>query len=137
MQRPQALLKKHSMLGVSPVEIESAMHEKVKQYFASTPESRRKILQVIHTLIVEAFPEVTLDMKYKMPTYHQADGWVAIANQKNYVSLYTCGYHHIKDFKERHPAIKTGKGCINFKETDVLPKNDLKQVISHAMLQVK
>jgi len=40
---------------------------------------------------------------------HVGDGWVAIANQKHYVSLYTCGYHHIERFKQRCPRIKTGK----------------------------
>jgi len=48
-------------------------------------------------------------MKYKMPTYQVGDGWVAIANQKNYISLYTCGYHHIVGFKNNNPGIKTGK----------------------------
>lgn len=71
--------------------------------------------------------------KYRMPTYQYGEGWVAIANQKNYISLYTCGYHHIESFKQKHPGIKTGKGCINFKDKDSLPIQDLKAVVRHAI----
>jgi len=72
-------------------------------------------------------------MKYNMPTYRPGDGRVAIANQKSYVSLYTCGYHHIAKFKEKHPEINTGKGCINFTEKDELPLNDIGLVVQHAI----
>ena len=68
-----------------------------------------------------------------MPTYRAKDGWVALANQKNYVSLYTCGSHHLVEFKKKHPDIKTGKGCINFKETDPIPVAAMKKVITHAI----
>ena len=61
------------------------------------------------------------------------DGWVAIANQKHYVSLYTCGYHHIEDFKNAYPKVRTGKGCINFREKDELPLDALADVVRHAI----
>ncbi len=72
-------------------------------------------------------------MKYKMPTYSVGNGWVAIANQKHYISLYTCGYHHIQAFRENHPKIRTGKGCINLRDNDVFPLEDLSEVIRHAI----
>lgn len=72
-------------------------------------------------------------MKFRMPTYTVGAGWVALANQKNYISLYTCGYHHIEGFKVKHPEIKTGKGCINFRDKDELPINDICEVIQHAV----
>jgi len=90
-------------------------------------------VDTLHQLIVDLHPTAIVDMKYKMPTYQIGDEWVAIANQKNYVSLYTCEYQHIAAFKEKHPKIKTGKGCINFKPDDVLPIKDLKAVIKHAI----
>jgi len=76
-------------------------------------------------------------MSYRMPTYKVKDGWVAIANQKRYVSLYTCGAHHIAGFKEKYPGIRTGKGCINFKATDQIPVAAVKAVIKHAIEQSK
>ena len=68
---------------------------------------------------------VIVDMKYKMPTYSVDDGWVAMASQKNYLSFYTCSFDHIAAFKDRHPKIKTGKGCINFKDSDPLQISDI------------
>ncbi|MEX0321184.1 MAG: iron chaperone [Puniceicoccaceae bacterium] len=113
------------------------MNKEVNEYFEAVPDSRRPGFISLHDSILEEFPDATVDMKYRMPTYSYNEGWVAIANQKNYMSLYTCGYHHIKEFKETYPKIKTGKGCINFKEKDILPLADIKKVIRHAILHPK
>ena len=72
-------------------------------------------------------------MKYKMPTFELDGGWIAIANQKNYVSLYTCARQHIEPFLEKYPKIKAGAGCINFKDKDVFDLADLVPVIKSAM----
>ena len=109
----------------------------VKKYFAAVPEGRRARIEALHELIVGLFPDVHIDMKYKMPTYRSGDGWVAIANQKDYVSLYTCGYHHIEAFKMNNPEIKTGKGCLNFRDRDELPLADIKRVVKHAITRPK
>ena len=113
------------------------MNRQVKAYFSRAPEKRKAHLMALHELIVGLFPSATIDMKYKMPTYQFGEGWVAVANQKSYVSLYTCGPAHIAKFKEKYPKFKTGKGCINFKESDSLPLADLKSVVRHAILHPK
>ncbi len=94
-------------------------------------------METLHALILRCFPQAVVDMKYRMPTYACGEGWVAIANQKNYVSLYTCSAAHIAKFKARHPQFKTGKGCINFREQDAIPESDVEGVIRHAMLEPK
>lgn len=109
------------------------MNKDVASYFSSIPQNRKAKIDALHALILDLFPKAIVNMKYRMPTYQHGDGWVAIANQKNYVSLYTCGYHHIESFKQRHPQIKTGKGCINFRDRDGLPIDDLKAVVAHAI----
>lgn len=109
----------------------------VQEYFASIPDDRRQLLEDLHRIVVGLYPEVEVSMKFKMPTYQVGEGWVAIANQKHYLSLYTCGYNHIARFKEKHPEIRTGKGCINFKPTINLPVSDISEVISHAIRNPK
>ncbi len=109
------------------------MNDEVERYFAAVPEDRRALLDALHRLIIGAYPDAQIDMKYRMPTYQVSDGWVALANQKRYVSLYTCGAHHLAQFKDKHPAIKTGKGCINFRPGDELPLADVEQVVRHAI----
>jgi uncharacterized protein YdhG (YjbR/CyaY superfamily) len=106
----------------------------VEKYFEEVPDSRKPLVQKLHSLVIERFPNAELTMKYKMPTYSHGEGWVAIANQKNYVSLYTCSALHLAGFKQAFPGYKTGKGCINFRERQEIPEAAVTQVIEHAML---
>jgi len=109
------------------------MDKSVERYLADIPDDRRDVIDALHRLIVDLFPQATVDMKHRMPTYSVGEGWVALANQKRYVSLYTCGAHHLVRFKAKHPKIKTGTGCINLKPADPLPLDDLSEVIRHAI----
>jgi uncharacterized protein YdhG (YjbR/CyaY superfamily) len=113
------------------------MDTKIQAYFDAVPASRKVIIEKLHSLVMQNFPDAALDMQYSMPTYKYGGGWVALANQKAYVSLYTCSAAHLASFRKRHPQIKTGKGCINFRERDEIPEQDVAQVIRHAMLQPK
>ena len=113
------------------------MNKALLAYFESVPEFRRSRLTALHGLITTLFPEAVVGMGYRMPTYRAGEGWVAIANQKNYVSLYTCSASHITAFRDKHPRFKTGKGCINFRDSDDLPLQDLTEVIVHAIRHPK
>jgi uncharacterized protein YdhG (YjbR/CyaY superfamily) len=73
-----------------------------------------------------------------MPTFeHPGGGWVAIANQKHYVSLYTCSAEHLEAFRQQHPEIRTGKGCINFRDRDEVPMDAAAEVVRRAMEMAK
>ena len=102
-------------------------------YLAKATDVRRERLLSIMDLIKALYPDAKESMKYKMPTYTTESGWVAVANQKSYVSLYTCAEEHLVSFKKLHPGIKTGKGCINFRDKDAIPLEDLKSVIRSAI----
>lgn len=99
------------------------------------PENRKRIFGRLQSLISELYPESSLSMWWRMPTWKSEKGWVSLANQKNYVSLYTNGARNLSEFKAAHPEIKTGTGCINFREKDTIPEEAVKQVIRHAMEQ--
>lgn len=105
----------------------------VQRYFDAVPEQRKALVRKLHGLIVDMYPDARVDMSYRMPTYKAKGGWVAVANQKAYVSLYTCGAHHIAAFKEKYPGIRTGKGCINLKVGDRVSSAELRKVIRHAI----
>jgi len=76
-------------------------------------------------------------MKYKMPSYEYKAGWVSVANQKHYISLYTCSAQHLLTFKQKHPTINTGKGCINFRDNDDIVLKDIRPFIRSAMEHMK
>jgi uncharacterized protein YdhG (YjbR/CyaY superfamily) len=109
------------------------MNDGVENYLSALPEGRRQLLGSILELALTRYPKATLSMRYKMPTVDCGAGWVAVASQKHYVSLYTCGAAHLEGFKAKHPNIKTGKGCINLKPDAPAPLDDLLQVIEHAI----
>jgi uncharacterized protein YdhG (YjbR/CyaY superfamily) len=113
------------------------MDQAVTDYLDAVPASRKEKIDTLHRLILECFPTATVDMQYKMPTYKHGEGWVALANQKSYVSLYTCSALHLEDFRQRCPDIKTGKGCINFRQKDEIPEDAVRSVIEHAILHPK
>jgi uncharacterized protein YdhG (YjbR/CyaY superfamily) len=105
----------------------------VKRYLAAVPDNRKPLVERLHGLIVGLYPEAAIDMSYRIPTYKVGQGWVALANQKRYVSLYTCGAHHLAEFKKKYPRIKTGTGCINFRLADEFTDTAIEQVIEHAI----
>lgn len=105
----------------------------VQEYIESLPEKRKERILQIRNLILSLYPEIEENMKYRMPTYTTSTGWVSVASQKSYISLYTCNASHIKRFKERYPEIKTGKGCINFRDNDSFPLEEIGEVLKKAV----
>ena len=87
----------------------------------------------IHNLIMRLYPEASVDMGYSMPSYRIGDAWVALANQKHYISFYTCSASHLESYTQKYPQQKTGKGCINFRDSDQIHYDDLELVIRHAI----
>ncbi len=104
----------------------------VQSYLDTIPQSRRARFDLLRELIRTRHPEA-VSLCAIMPTYENGAGWVVIANQELYLSVYTCSAGHIASFKQRHPKIKTGKGCINFRESDPIPRRDLEDVIHSAL----
>ena len=112
--------------------------QEIGDYLSGVPAERIERLTLLMQLIRDLYPDARESMRFKMPTYeYEVDGrkkgWVAVANQKHYVSLYTCAAQHLELFKQKHPQVKTGKGCINFQDKDKIPLDDLIPVINSAM----
>ncbi len=108
---------------------------KTEQYFEEMPEDRRHKAMAVHRLVLELFPESRVSMKYRMPTYESESGWFSIGNQKNYWSIYTCSTEKNEGYLEKHPDMKHGKGCINFRKKDDVDLKLLKLVIQKALLK--
>ena len=102
-------------------------------YLATVPEHRQERFRKLLSLMASLYPTAVTSMKHRMPTFSNGDGWVAVANQKSYISLYTCSAEHLVEFKQRFPAVRTGKGCVNIQDRDDFPLRELASVISSAM----
>ena len=111
----------------------NAMNKEVRRYADAIPEDRRPLFDKLHALILGLYPDAEVVMSYQIPTYRAKSGWAALGYWKAGVSLYTNGPHHIAEFKADHSAMKTGKGSINFKASDVVPAGARKKVIKHGI----
>lgn len=105
----------------------------LQDYLSTLPPARRARFDSIRALIRENYSGAVESMRYKMPTFEFRGGWIALANQKHYISVYTCMAPHIAEFRRRHPCIKTGTACINFRDRDEIPLPDLRRVIENAL----
>ena len=110
------------------------MHEEVRLYIDAVPEGK-PLFDQLHGLILALYPDAEVVIASQIPTYKvkSGEGEVALGYWKHGVSLYTGSSRLIKEFKEKHPAFKTGADSINFKVTDAVPAYDLKEIIKQAV----
>lgn len=118
-----------------------------QEYFDTLPESRKKILAFLDTFILENAPSLKPNFLYNMPGYgsfpyrnykKEILDWptIAIASQKNYVSIYICsiqnGEYVAEKYKNELGKVSVGKSCIRFKNVEDLHLDVLKKVIKIA-----
>ena len=75
-------------------------------------------------------------ISYRIPTYYVGRRRVYLGPWKEGVSLHATRGDLIEYFKQRHPAIKTGKGSLNFRLTDELPEADIRAFIKQACVRL-
>jgi hypothetical protein len=117
-----------------------------EQYFAMIEEPRKSQIQLLHNFITSTIPDqkpyiISGMIGYGSYQYKTASGkggdWciIALASQKNYISLYICpsdGKEYVPEkYTDRLPNADIGKSCIRFKKTGDI---DLK-VIKEAILE--
>ena len=98
----------------------------VERYYSSLPENRLNRVKKIRNSLLETCIGVKETFKYKMPTFEKDGNWVALANNKNYISVYFCSEDLILNIKKRYPELDTGKGCVRIKDNNKLPIDELK-----------
>lgn len=106
----------------------------VQGYLKNVPPER---LNVLFSRIRKRFPEATLSLRYRMPTFELGDAWIAVGNQKSYLSVYTCERAHIEPYLKVHPKTKVGTGCLNFPDNAQIDLEALDAVIDQALTAEK
>jgi uncharacterized protein YdhG (YjbR/CyaY superfamily) len=106
------------------------MDPAVQSYIETIPESHRPLFDRLQSLILGLYPNAEIVISYGIPTYKVGRRRVYLGLWKGGVSLHAVP---VEAFKQRHPAIKTGKGSLNFKVTDEVPEADVQAVIKQAM----
>jgi hypothetical protein len=115
-----------------------------QEYIAKIDEPRKSEIQKLHDLIREYAPKLEPFMisgmigygkyHYKYPSGREGD-WctIALASQKNYISVYVCvmnGEQYLAErYKSELPKASIGKSCIRFKKTVDIDLEILKEII--------
>jgi hypothetical protein len=119
----------------------------IKEYFAALPDERRSTLGFLHKFIQKTVPTLAPNFIYNMPGYgtfkyenHKKEiiDWpiIALASQKNYISLYVCaienGEYIAEKYKKTLGKVNVGKSCIRFKKIEDLNLKTLEKVLQLA-----
>ena len=105
----------------------------IENYYSDLPKDRMKRINKIRTVFLSSEIGISETFKYKMPTFEKDGNWVALANNKNYISVYFCSEELIKNIKKKYPDINTGKGCVRLRDNDKILLNELKKSFLTAM----
>ncbi len=125
-----------------------------EEYIAMLNEERREAIETLDTLIKDTVPELKRWFAYNMLGYGKFQytdykgnpgEWpiIAIASQKNYMSLYVCAIDpvekgkyiaevHVDDLYKDGVKPNVGKSCIRFKKLDDLNLDEVREVLKQA-----
>ncbi len=119
----------------------------VEEYLANVPEERKHIIEFMHDFIQKAAPGLEPHFAYNMLGYGKFPytdykkreiEWpiIALANQKQYVSVYICavdgGEYIAEKNKDKLGKVSVGKSCIRFKKLEDLDLDEMERVIKLA-----
>jgi uncharacterized protein YdhG (YjbR/CyaY superfamily) len=130
----------------------SAKATNVEEYLANVPEDRKDAINFLHQFIQKTVPGLKVHFAYNMLGYGkfkyidykgQENDWpiVALANQKNYISVYVCaidkeqGQYLAEEYKDRLGKVSVGKSCIRFNKLEKVNLDTLKEVLLKAEKQ--
>ncbi|MBP6945629.1 DUF1801 domain-containing protein [Patescibacteria group bacterium] len=119
----------------------------VAHYLAAVPADRKELMNFLHEFIQVSAPALKPHFASNMLGYgsfpyknykKENIEWpvIALANQKNYVSLYVCAVDHgtyiAEKFAKELGKVSVGKSCIRFKKIEDVHLPTLKKVIAFA-----
>ncbi len=112
------------------------MNKEIDTYIAKAEDARRDLMIKLQDMILDKYPTTETKISYGIPHYKLGSGWVFLGYWKQGVSIYTGIIPSLNEFKQKHPKIKMGKGCINLKLKDSIPWQDIAKVLDTAMMRM-
>ena len=125
----------------------SSKAKTVKEYIGLVPEGRKEAIVFLHTFIQKASPKFKPYFSHNMLGYgsfqyknrkKEVHEWpiVALANQKQYISIYVCsimnGTYAPEMYKKELGKVSVGKSCISLKKLEDIHLPTLKKVLKLA-----
>lgn len=78
------------------------------------------------------FPDAEQSLEYRMSTDRNGPSYVAWGDIAD-LSVYICSAQRIATFRKKHPKIPSGVGCLEFRDSDPFPVDDLAGVMRNAL----
>lgn len=104
-------------------------------FLASLPAERRETVEEVWKAVRESMPAGYTEQISPKYLSFAADGemYVALANQKNYITLHLVQTYIFPELKAKLDAsgkkLKGGKGCVNFLRAEELPLDVIAQIV--------
>jgi uncharacterized protein YdhG (YjbR/CyaY superfamily) len=105
------------------------------QYLAGLPPDRKSTIDEVWRVIRAKIPAgYTQEITTRFLTFKADKEWyVALANQKNYISLYLMPIYAIPELKAKLDScgkkLKGGKSCVNFLRVEELPLDVIGEIV--------
>jgi len=107
-----------------------------EQYLAELPVGRRVEVERVWGLVREKMPAGYVEeIGAKFLSFKAGDDWyVALANQKNHISLYLMPLYVFPEMKAKFDGaaskkLKCGKSCVNFQRAEELPLEVVGEIV--------
>ncbi len=104
--------------------LEQSLDEAVRGYIDAIPAAHRPLFDRLHRLILAAYPDATVVLSYKIPTYRVGRRRLYIGVWKHGVSIYGWPQGQDAGFAARHPELRTSKGTIQLRPEDAAGISD-------------
>jgi len=119
----------------------------IEEYLTLVPEERKGIFEFLHSFIQKTVPKLKPYYASNMIGYgsffyldskKQKKDWpiIALANQKNYLTVYVCALikdkEAVENYKKELGKLTTSLSCIRFKELDEINLDTLATVLKLA-----
>ena len=94
------------------------MDEAVQRYISEIAPEHRPLFDRIHALILQARPDATVVLSYRIPTYKIGKRRLYLGAWKHGLSIYGWKGEEGEEFLARHPELRTSKGTIQLRPED-------------------
>lgn len=108
-----------------------------KQFLDNLPPDRKAEVEKVWNVVRDNMPDgYSEEVDGKFLSFKTGKDWyVALANQKNYITLHLLPIYIYPELKVKfddaaNKKLKCGKGCVNFKRAEDLPLDTIAGIIS-------
>lgn len=111
------------------------MDDAVRDYIESIAPEHRPLFDRLDRLVMEAYPDATVVLSYKIPTYRVGRRRLFVGAWSHGVSVYGWGQGGDAGFTDRHPELKSGRGTIQLRPADAadIADDELRDLIRAAL----